>query len=95
VNAHVDAIAWRRDRRFIGADAAIERIVAHLSARREGACDASEPTGLLTHHLVFDESAFDFVAALLDATRAHPGAEWLSVAQCFGVARAATCVRST
>jgi len=93
VNAHVDAIAWRRDRRFIGEDAAIERIVAHLSARREGACDASEPTGFLMHHLVFDESAFDFVDMLLDATRAHPAAEWLDVAQCFGIERAATSPR--
>ncbi|HJU24448.1 MAG TPA: hypothetical protein VJ891_18250, partial [Casimicrobiaceae bacterium] len=85
VNAHVDAIAWRRDRRFIGEDVAVERIVAHLSARREGACDASAPTGFLTHHLVFDQSAFDFVDALLDATRDHPAAEWLDVAQCFQV----------
>lgn len=94
VNAHVDAIAWKRDRRFIGADAAIERIVAHLSARREGACDAFEPTGFLTHHLVFDEPAFDFIDTLLDATLGHPAAEWLGVVRCFGAERVVTCVRS-
>jgi peptidoglycan/xylan/chitin deacetylase (PgdA/CDA1 family) len=89
VNAHVDAIAWRRDRTFIGADAALARITAHLAARRSHACDADEPTGLLTHHLVFDDAAFDFLDDLLGHTRQHPGAVWLDVAQAFALQRAA------
>ena len=83
VNTHVDPIGWRRDRRFIGAGEALERLVAHLRARRENACDANEPTGLLTHHLAFDDAAWDFVDGLLNATRAHPAAAWLDVRHAF------------
>ena len=59
-NTHVDLIAWRRDRAFIGAEAALDRLVAHLAARRAGTVDPTEPTGLLTHHLDFDTSPSDF-----------------------------------
>ena len=60
-NTHVDLIAWRQDRAFIGADRAIERTVAHLRARREGHVDSVEPTGILTHHLDFDDAAWAFL----------------------------------
>ena len=84
VNTHVDPIAWRREREFIGAAAAVERLVAHLGARRERACDADEPTGLLTHHLAFSDAAWDFVDELLRRTRRHRAAAWLDVTQAFG-----------
>jgi hypothetical protein len=84
VNTHVDLVAWRRGRTFIGADAALERTAAHLRARRTGMADAGEPTGLLTHHLAFDAAAFDFVAQLLAATGAHPAVAWCDVRAAFG-----------
>lgn len=83
VNTHVDPIAWRRDRRFIGEDAALSRLVAHLRARREDDCDADEPTGLLTHHLAFDDLAWEFVDGLLAASTSHPACAWLDVRQAF------------
>ena len=83
VNTHVDPIAWRRDRRFIGDDEALSRVVAHLRARREGHCDADEPTGVLTHHLAFDDAAWAFIDALLAHTRHHPAVKWLDVDQAF------------
>jgi len=85
VNTHVDPIAWRRDRAFIGADAALERLVAHLGARRERTCDTAEPSGLLTHHLAFDDAAWDFVDALLARTCRHPAAAWLDVGHAFAL----------
>jgi hypothetical protein len=97
-NAHVDPIAWRRGRAFVGDDAAVTRVVDHLAARREGRVDAGEPTGLLTHHLVFDDAAWAFFEALFAATRAQ-GATWLDTRAAFGLARGAaapaTCGRST
>ena len=83
VNTHVDPIAWRRDRRFIGEDAALSRLVAHLRARREDDCDADEPTGVLTHHLAFDDAAWAFVDALLACTTSHQACAWLDVRQAF------------
>ena len=88
VNTHVDPIAWRRDRRFIGDDAALSRLIAHLRARREGDCDAFEPTGVLTHHLAFDASAWAFVDALLAFTAPHPACIWLDVHQAFALGSA-------
>lgn len=84
-NTHVDPIAWRRDRQFIGAKAAIERIVTHLRARRERTCDADEATGFLAHHLAFDAAAWAFLDALLQHTWRHDAASWLDVAHVFDV----------
>jgi hypothetical protein len=83
VNTHVDPIAWRRDREFIGADTAIERIVTHLRTRREHGCDADEPTGLLTHHLAFDAAAWAFLDALVRHVCRHDAVAWLDVARAF------------
>ena len=93
VNAHVDPIAWRRERAFIGADAALARLTAHLGARRQRTCDADEPTGVLMHHLVFPDAAWDFVSELLRRTRAHRAARWLDVDAAFDLqpAQATSC----
>lgn len=78
-NTHVDLIAWSRGRAFIGVDAAVDRLVAHLEARREGRADAGETTGILTHHLDLDEAAWEFLAELIARTLAHGAAAWLDV----------------
>ena len=76
-NCHVDVVDWRRGRRFVGPERALAAVVGHLAARRRGSVDAAEPTGLLTHHAVHDESAWDFCARVFDCTRRHPAARWL------------------
>ncbi len=84
-NAHVDLIAWRRDRAFIGVEAALERLTAHLRARREGSADGSEPSGILTHHLDMSDAGWQFVADLMARTRER-GAVWLDIPALFGAA---------
>ncbi len=84
-NTHVDLIAWRRGRTFIGVDAAIDRLVAHLQARRDGSADPAEPTGILTHHLDLNDAAWHFLAELFARTRAHGAAAWLDVNSVFGL----------
>lgn len=83
VNTHVDPILWRDGRRFVGEDKALAELVDHLAARRQGALDKDEPTGLLTHHLVHDEDIWRFLAQLFDVTLRHPAARWLSTADVF------------
>lgn len=83
VNIHADLIDWRGSGGFLGAEATLARIVAHLAARRSGSADADEPTGLLSHHLVHDEKAWDFLATYLERTRAHRAVRWLSAAAAF------------
>ncbi|MFI5017857.1 MAG: polysaccharide deacetylase family protein [Dongiales bacterium] len=83
VNTHVDIVDWRGGRGFIGREAAIEGTVGHLAARREGRAAAAEPTGLLTHHLVLEDAAFDFTAEFLARTAEHPAVQWRSARDIF------------
>lgn len=85
VNTHVDVIKWRQERRFLGVAASLAECAEHLRARRMGAIDPEEPTGLLTHHLVHDESCWAFLEEFAGAAREHPAARWLDPAKAFGV----------
>ncbi len=85
VNCHLDPIAWRGDRGFVGEGGVLGALVEHLRARRLGQADAAEPTGLLTHHLVHDAAGWAFLERLLSATTQAPAARWLTAAQAFGL----------
>jgi peptidoglycan/xylan/chitin deacetylase (PgdA/CDA1 family) len=83
VNTHVDPIAWRAGRGFVGEAKALGELVHHLAARRTGAADAAEPTGLLTHHLGHDDALWRFLDRLLARTAAHQAARWLDAREVF------------
>jgi hypothetical protein len=82
-NIHVDLVDWPGGRGFVGADLALDRLVAHLRGRRLGFFDRAEPTGMMTHHRVQDRAAEKFLAGLLKLTRAHPAARWLAAGEVF------------
>jgi len=82
-NVHVDLVAWRGDRGFVGETSALARLVAHLRMRRCGEADADEPTGILTHHLVQDRATEAFLGELIALTRAHPAVRWLDAEAVF------------
>ncbi len=82
-NTHVDLIAWRSGRAFVGVDTAIGRFVHHLRARREGEADPAEPTGILTHHLDLDAAGWRFLADLFAHTCEHRAVRWLDVGAAF------------
>ena len=84
VNTHVDIVDWKRNKRFVGAQRAVDALVAHLSGRRLGDCDDAEPTGLLTHHLAHDAECWHFLERLLAALDEHPAAQWRSADVVFG-----------
>lgn len=71
VNTHVDIVAWRRGKQFLGAREALSLALQHLSA--------SEPVGWLTHHAVHDRAAWNFLERLFTLE----GVRWLSAAQAF------------
>lgn len=76
-NTHVDPIAWRSGRGFVGIADTVTQMVAHLRARRLGSVDPSEATGLLTHHLVEPPACTDFLRDLIQVVRDHPAACWV------------------
>jgi hypothetical protein len=84
VNTHVDIVDWRGGGVFAGTSATISATVRHLSARRNGAADPEEPTGLLTHHLVHDADCERFLDQFTAATSRHPAASWLDARDIFG-----------
>lgn len=85
-NVHVDLVAWKTGRGFIGEAAALGGLVWHLRARRLGGIDRDEPSGILTHHLVQDAATGAFLDRLVVLTTAHPAVRWLSGAEVFAPA---------
>jgi hypothetical protein len=84
VNTHVDIIDWHGGRRFLGLERCLQLAISHLAARREGRVDPSEPTGLLTHHLVHDADTWSFLATFLQHTAGHAAVRWMDARQLFG-----------
>ncbi|PDT04766.1 polysaccharide deacetylase [Rhizobium chutanense] len=73
LNTHVDIIDWHGTRGGRGAAELVAELVAELSDRFAG---RDEPIGLLTHHLVHDTAAWDFLSALFAETARHPAVRW-------------------
>ena len=74
-DVHLDVVAWREGRGFVGTGAALGRLIGELRLRR--ATGERTAIGLLTHHLVMDAATEDFLARLGDIVVAHPAARWL------------------
>jgi len=74
INTQVDIIDWSARR---GGDHArlAAQFVGELRKSRE---NGGYPVGILTHHLVHDESAWDFLDQLLEMTALADRCEWLS-----------------
>lgn len=83
LNTHVDIIAWRAGRGFVGEDAALALAIRHLAARRTGTAESDEATGWLTHHACHDAAAWGFLAELFDVSRAWPGVRWVDARDFF------------
>jgi hypothetical protein len=71
VNTHVDVVAWRRGRRFVGEAEALTLALKNLSNE--------QPLGWLTHHAVHDAATWDFLERLFTLENVR----WLSAAEAF------------
>ncbi len=84
VNSHVDFMRWEQPRGFLGAAATLALLISQLRDRRTGAADATEPTGLLTHHLAHDQESWRHLEDLLPRLVAHPAVRFLTGLEVFG-----------
>lgn len=84
VNAHVAPIRWTSPRSFGDEAEYLCKMIDHLRGRRTGRYDVTEPTGLLTHHLVQDTRSYKFVSELLNVILQHSAARWLDGKEIFG-----------
>jgi peptidoglycan/xylan/chitin deacetylase (PgdA/CDA1 family) len=81
IDVHVDLVAWRGDRGFIGAAAALGGLVRHLRASRDGAAAVPRAIGILTHHLIMDGPTGAFLERLIGLTTTHGAARWASAGE--------------
>lgn len=81
INVHVDLVAWRTDRGFIGTAAALAGLVGHLRANRLGGAEPPVPIGVLTHHLIMDGPTAAFLDRLIELTRTHEAVHWATAAE--------------
>jgi hypothetical protein len=77
VNTHVDIIDWKGSRGGRPKDALYAEAVGHL----ESATAHQVPLGILTHHLVHDAAAWEFLDDLFAATADHPACLWVPVGE--------------
>nr|MCH9673522.1 polysaccharide deacetylase family protein [Gammaproteobacteria bacterium] len=80
INTHLDIIDWRADRGFAGEERMLTLLLDALTSRRARGPGAAsgwfpgnhhEPIGLLTHHLVHDDSCWLFIESLLALIHTH------------------------
>lgn len=73
VNTHLDVIAWRGDRGFIGWGKAMRVVEEEIEARWAG---NRQPFGLLTHHLVHDDGVRAFLDSFFAIASNHSAVRW-------------------
>jgi len=72
VNTHVDIIDWKGTRGARNANELVIELVDIIKNTRI-------PIGILTHHLVHDAAALQFLQNLFSTTSKHAGAKWVPV----------------
>lgn len=81
INTHVDLMDWHGTRGCRDHGELVTAIVKELQQRFDG---SNEPVGLLTHHLVHDASAWDFLKTLFAVVAEAPGGRWVSIRELLG-----------
>ncbi|TXI07550.1 MAG: polysaccharide deacetylase [Rhizobium sp.] len=76
VNTHVDIMRWHGVRGGLPHGEIIEHLVEEFRNRFDG---NDEPIGLMTHHLVHDDLAWNFIETLFEETAGHAAIEWRPV----------------
>jgi hypothetical protein len=78
LNSTVDIMDWHGDRGGRDPSALVPEIVAQLERASTG---EDTPVGLLSHHLVHDETAWGFLGRLFEVTAASGACRWRSVGE--------------
>ena len=87
INTHVDIFRWHGPPEFLGTEYCLDLAIGHLRDRRQGRVDPTEPTGVLTHHLVHDGDAWRFLLDFVQRTYAHPAVQWKDARELFSCGR--------
>lgn len=78
INTHVDLMDWHGTRGCYPAEKLISDILMQIRLRTE---DHPEPVGILAHHLVHDDAAWEFLRTLFSVTADTEGCQWVSLGE--------------
>jgi len=76
INTHIDLISWRDGKVGKAGHKIAAEIASHLAARRTGEVDRNEATGILSHHLAMDETAWNTLAEILNILSTDGRVRW-------------------
>ncbi len=79
VNTHIDPVNWKINRSAFDEDIILNEVISTLQNRRHGVVDATEPTGILTHHLMFDEALWEITYKLISFLSNHNAVRFLTL----------------
>ena len=74
INTQIDIIDWKGSRGGRTTHDLVTEIVAQLQA-------SEDAIGVLTHHLVHDQQAWEFLQQLFSVTSQHPAARWVEAGE--------------
>lgn len=83
INCHIDPIFWRHGKRHMSETELALKTVEQLQLAGNDS-NSNRPTGLLTHHLDMDHSAFSMMHDYLSIIAAHPNIDCHSPIDLFG-----------
>jgi hypothetical protein len=83
INTHVDLISWRDGKVGKAGQKVAAEIASHLAARRTGEADLSEATGILSHHLAMDETAWKALSEVLTFLSSDNRVHWKNADSLF------------
>jgi len=81
IDVHLDPVAWRAGRGFIGTEPALRLLLGYLRSQRLRHAEPAPAIGILTHHLVMDHASLAFLEQLTAMLVAHPAARWVSAGE--------------
>lgn len=81
IDVHLDPVAWKMDRRFIGTELALELLLGHLRAQRLRGTEPAAAIGILTHHLVMDGATAAFLEQMIAMLAANPAARLVAAGE--------------
>lgn len=76
INTHIDPIWWKGGRDLITPEELVTQAATHLKRCNTGQVDATEPFGLLTHHLVHTPAIWSFAEAFLTEMQMSGAQPW-------------------
>ncbi|OUR76220.1 hypothetical protein A9Q83_15565 [Alphaproteobacteria bacterium 46_93_T64] len=79
VNTHIDPVDWKNGRSTLAEADILKMACDHLCDRRLGRVDTREPTGFLSHHIMYDEPLWEITYKFFSFVNSHKAVRFLTL----------------